>query len=151
MGVTNAFMGAKAVITNNNHCLVLKKNNGSLDLPGGRGEHNESLAACINREISEETGLLVMDFQPLALWSIFKPGHDRLIQGITFLGRSVEKTVYLSSEHEGFEWIDAEAFFKIRFKPSFGLNPSLYENFVSWQRTERIWRLPQRNSTRKEV
>jgi 8-oxo-dGTP pyrophosphatase MutT (NUDIX family) len=57
----------KAVLHRNGKVLLLLKQNGKLDLPGGHLYVNEADKTGLAREVQEETGLVMneMDFQPL--------------------------------------------------------------------------------------
>jgi 8-oxo-dGTP diphosphatase len=62
--------------------LFLREANGALDLPGGRLEHGESFAACLERECREEMGIgcRVLDRLPRFAWTgVDKGGIWRLV------------------------------------------------------------------------
>ena len=64
---------------------------GHLDLPGGHIHYNEDLAAGLQREVKEETGLTITDFE-----KVYRDGH------ITFYwGLLPKQDVVLSQEHSG--------------------------------------------------
>jgi len=50
---------------------------GIWDLPGGGAEIGESIAACVIREVQEETGLTVQEFVPIGLAS--DPVDERVV------------------------------------------------------------------------
>lgn len=50
--------------------LVKHKQRDTLESPGGKREHGESILACAKRELFEETGALEFDITPLASYAI---------------------------------------------------------------------------------
>jgi 8-oxo-dGTP pyrophosphatase MutT (NUDIX family) len=61
--------------------LLLRNGRGEWELPGGRPEPGESHAACLAREIAEETGLAVVPAAPLDRWLLrVGPGAAVLIE-----------------------------------------------------------------------
>ena len=55
----NLWDGVKGIVRKNDDILVLVKQDGTLDLPGGRVENGETIKFALQREINEETGLKV--------------------------------------------------------------------------------------------
>ncbi len=88
----------KAVITNGNKILLLKNDQG-WDLPGGHVHEEESLDDALKREIKEETGLEIEEFEKLNLT------HDK----ITFYrAKTSSVDVKLSDEHTSYIFIEPE-------------------------------------------
>ena len=97
--------GVKSLITSNNKFLVLVKQNGQLDLPGGRVEQGEKLRESLLREIQEETGLTVEIIYPLTYWSFMK-NSQFCIKGITYFCKYLSGRVVLSDEHLDWFWYE---------------------------------------------
>ena len=95
--------GVKGIVRKDGLVLVLVKENGDLDLPGGRVEKGETVKSALMREINEETGLQVEINNPVHKWSFHKT-RDQLIKGITFQCRYLNGKVTLSDEHERYFW-----------------------------------------------
>ncbi|MNC19311.1 CTP pyrophosphohydrolase [compost metagenome] len=76
---------------------------GSWECPGGKIEFGEGLEAALEREIKEETGLIVTVENLLYAASFLTdPGRQLVI--ITYLCRADEKNVVLSEEHADYKW-----------------------------------------------
>ncbi len=59
-------VGVKALIYDAQHRLLLLENeDGELELPGGGWEHDESLEACVRRELEEEIHAAVRTISPI--------------------------------------------------------------------------------------
>ena len=60
-------LGAYGLVINNNKILLIKKNggpyDGKLDLPGGTIEFGETPADALKRELQEEVGILVKEYE----------------------------------------------------------------------------------------
>jgi 8-oxo-dGTP diphosphatase len=119
----NLWDGVKGIIRKNDHILVLVKQNGSLDLPGGRVENGETLQSALQREINEETGLKVEIHDPVEEWSFYKT-PDRLIKGITFECAYLEGSVKLCSEHKRYFWTAIDSIKHLSFNRNFLRNLS---------------------------
>ena len=59
-------LGVKALVLKGEDILILVKPNGVSDLPGGKVEYGENQVEALNREIIEETGLIVKIHDPVA-------------------------------------------------------------------------------------
>lgn len=107
---------AKSLLTRNHQghheCLVLFRSDthprygGQLDLPGGQVDGGEAWLVGAQREIEEETGLIVATTQ------LTEVARQRLANGVTFLLYSAELDAaaqpIISDEHSHFEWWSAE-------------------------------------------
>ena len=95
----------KAIIVNCFKFLVLvRRNDGLLDLPGGKLERGEGVGQGLVREVSEETGLVVGWAVPVKRW-ILQTGKGAL-NGMTFFCEYKKGRVNLSREHTHYFWLD---------------------------------------------
>lgn len=116
--------GVKGIVRKNGLVLVLVKENGDLDLPGGRVERGETAESALKREIGEETGLKVAIHDPVHQWSFHKT-RGRLINGITFQCGYLNGKVKLSDEHKRYFWASIQTVDRLNFSRRFFGNPSL--------------------------
>jgi ADP-ribose pyrophosphatase YjhB (NUDIX family) len=70
-GFTLVIPAVRAVIFNqeNEVLLVKRSDNGCWSLPAGGIELGDSVMDCLRREVAEETGLVVLDATPIAIYS----------------------------------------------------------------------------------
>lgn len=119
-------VAAKAVIVNDKgQVLVLREANtykdgtkiGKYGLPGGRLNAGESYEAGLVREAKEETGLDVTLQKPLYVgeWRPVIRDVPHQIVAIFSLCEAAGSEVYLSEEHDDFQWIDESNFDTISF------------------------------------
>jgi 8-oxo-dGTP diphosphatase len=114
----NLWDGVKGIVRKNDHILVLVKQNGTLDLPGGRVENGETVKSALQREINEETGLKVKIYDPVQRWSFYKM-PDQLIKGITFECAYLDGKVKLCVEHKRYFWAAIESVRRLNFSRNF--------------------------------
>ena len=114
----NLWDGVKGIIRKNGHILVLVKQNGILDLPGGRVENGETVESALQREIDEETGLKVEIHDPVEEWSFYKT-PDQLIKGITLECTYLEGKVKLCGEHKRYFWAAIDSIKSLNFNRNF--------------------------------
>lgn len=103
-------VAAKAIIKNEeDKFLILFKskiediNPNEIDIPGGRIEFGENTKACLEREVKEETNLIIKIIKPSHVWNIVK--GDLHLVGITFTASLTSGEVSLSSEHDAYRWM----------------------------------------------
>jgi len=114
----NIWDGVKGIVRKNDDFLVLVKQDGTLDLPGGRIENGETIKFALQREINEETGLKVEIHDPVEKWSFYKtPNH--LIKGITLECDYIEGKVKLCSEHKRYFWAAIKSINRLNFTRNF--------------------------------
>jgi 8-oxo-dGTP diphosphatase len=86
--------------------LLLRERSGAFDLPGGRLEHGESFAECLERECREEMGVgcRVVDRLPRFAWTaVDKNGIRRLVLCFAI---DLEHFTFTSSEEcVGYEFV----------------------------------------------
>jgi 8-oxo-dGTP diphosphatase len=107
-------LSAKVVIRDDrDRCLLLKRslsskgNPGKWDLPGGKVDAGENLEQGLLREIAEETGLTVSIQRVLGAAESESP--TKRVAYLIFEGHAGTDKVRLSSEHDGFTWVDRQA------------------------------------------
>jgi len=114
----NLWDGVKGIVRKNDHMLVLVKQDGALDLPGGRVENGETVKLALQREINEETGLKVEIHDPVEEWSFYKT-PDQLIKGITLECVYLDGKVKLCAEHKRYFWAPIESIKHLNFNRNF--------------------------------
>jgi 8-oxo-dGTP diphosphatase len=114
----NLWDGVKGIVRKNDLILVLVKQNGTLDLPGGRVENGETVKSALQREINEETGLKVKIYDPVEKWSFYKT-PDQLIRGITFECAYLDGKVKLCGEHTRYFWAAINSIKSLNFNRNF--------------------------------
>jgi len=102
-------VSAKAVlVSKDGQILLMRKSSGLVDLPGGKVEEGEDLYLALEREIHEETGLKIKEYEFTASWVKHHPElGDRLV--IIFEARVDLKAkkidIEMSEEHGWFDFI----------------------------------------------
>ena len=105
-----ALVGQKAVITNSeNKILLLQRSErsglgGKWSLPGGALEYEENPYEAIQREIDEETQLVVKDIKPFHVKSYLNKEGDFVV----IIGYSCKRElgeITLNWEHDNFRWL----------------------------------------------
>lgn len=113
--------------------LVLKRSAQDDHLPGmwetvGGGMDREEIPQkALQREILEETGLVVHVGSPFNVFTLVKDTGEFKV-GITFLCDCASDEVILSNEHSDFLWIKPQEF------PTLASVPSLYEEIAHYAR-----------------
>ena len=110
--------GVKGIVRKNDDFLVLVKQDGTLDLPGGRIENGEAIKFALQREINEETGLKVEIHDPVEKWSFYKT-PNQLIKGITLECDYLDGKVKLCSEHKRYFWAAIKSINRLNFTRNF--------------------------------
>jgi 8-oxo-dGTP diphosphatase len=101
----------KAIVLNSKNELLLMKRSeksgrgGGWDFCGGGLDENEDPIWGIAREIKEESGLEVVDIQPIAVTSFNE--EDSVVM-IGYKARAVTEDVVLSWEHDEYKWVSKE-------------------------------------------
>jgi 8-oxo-dGTP pyrophosphatase MutT (NUDIX family) len=89
------------------------------DLPGGMVEAGESPLMGVSREVSEEVGIQVPDDDFTLVYTATEFYDDTQTSVIkhVFLADVEDVEVKLSWEHEAYEWLTAEEFRTIEWRP----------------------------------
>ena len=114
----NLWDGVKGIVRKKDDILVLVKQDGTLDLPGGRIENGETIKFALQREINEETGLKVEIHDPVEKWSFYKT-PNQLIKGITLECDYLDGKVKLCSEHKRYFWAAIKSINRLNFTRNF--------------------------------
>ena len=83
----------------------------ALDLPGGFVESGEQDLAALDRELAEETGLVLNteDAIHIGFDAEYEPGEGMMTRVLYMLKLETPRPyVQLSSEHEGYDWVDQD-------------------------------------------
>ncbi|MFQ5975272.1 MAG: bis(5'-nucleosyl)-tetraphosphatase [Candidatus Hydrothermarchaeales archaeon] len=101
--------------------LLLHYGAGHWDLPKGHIEEGEDPKETAKRELKEETGIEEIifcgDFQERIDYTFKKRRELVYKEVLFFLARTNKKTVTLSYEHKGFEWLNfKDALEKLTYK-----------------------------------
>lgn len=132
-------VGQKAFIVNTKgQVLIIKRHDKSTqsakwDFPGGRLGFSESLREGLEREIREETGLILTKVSfPLSLTTFLRDiDRNTQITRIIYLCKTKGK-IKLSSEHSDFLWIAPSAYKNYQFiDQDYYLSFQNYSNFKS--------------------
>ena len=116
------YIATKAFVMHSERILIIREagkyrdgtHQGKFDLPGGRIDPGEALAAGLVREVKEETGLDIEIGQPFfaneALPAPVVDGDTLQIIRIFFTCRASTLAVKLSADHDSYEWINPSEF-----------------------------------------
>lgn len=122
MAESGVNQGVKTLLLKDGQVLVLLKQNGQWDLPGGREEENESCFDCLRREIREESGLDNVEItNSFASWSFVKESGLR-VYGTTWLCRFVSGEISVGPEHSNFAWIPINQLKDMEIYHKYGLD-----------------------------
>ncbi|MBU2158832.1 NUDIX hydrolase [Patescibacteria group bacterium] len=117
----NLQVGVKVVLRNKKgEILILKRSkekypgvNNPWDIPGGRIDKGTSLEANLEREVFEETGLVLgPNFKLCAAQDILK--EDIHVVRLTYTGEATGEII-LSEEHTEYKWITVEDLLSMEF------------------------------------
>lgn len=103
----------KAVVIKDRKILSLyieKNGQKKWDLPGGRIEFGESPEEGLVREVMEETNCRVKSMKLIDTWHRVLESWQ--IVGVFYICE-LEGEIILSSEHNGYEWINIDEFFNV--------------------------------------
>jgi len=83
---------------------------GKWEFPGGKLDAGQDISNALEREVLEETSLVVIPTDKIAYWhsEILTSGKYAGMPYVVLIGiaKSVGGNVALSSEHDGFAWVD---------------------------------------------
>lgn len=104
-------------------CLVLKRsltsrtNAGKWDFPGGKLDPNESFQTALEREVLEETGLVISLDNVLGVAE--SEQSERRIAYIFMRARTEAGKLTLSHEHDDYAWVSVEEVTQLDLCPQF--------------------------------
>ena len=113
-----AQVGQKAIILNGeDQILVMKRSNktqasGKWSLPGGALEFKEDPFTGIQREIREETGLVIHKLDLFSARSRMSPENNFVVV-LCYLGKTTHNDIELNWEHTDFKWVTVEEALKL--------------------------------------
>ncbi|MED3550778.1 NUDIX hydrolase [Cytobacillus praedii] len=105
-------VGVKGVIVNEGKVLIIKRSKlahfsgGTWEPVGGKVEFGEDLEEALKREVMEEVGLEIA-IEHILYATTFETDPFRQMVIITYLCKSKNTDVTLSSEHEDYCWANA--------------------------------------------
>lgn len=118
------YVSLKGVIVRRDQILLLQKQSGRWDLPGGRLDPGETPKQCLLREIAEETGLAVKPGRLLHRWVRYRSdGPDVFLVSHRCRLSDPEAKPRLSAEHVASRWVDADEL--ARYRLSRGIEKSI--------------------------
>ncbi len=95
-----------AVIQDSSGKILILKKDGKWMLPGGRMEADKDPASGLKREVTEETGIENFEVEKILNVDLSDSGETYII---TFLCKTInDPAIFLSSEHEGYDWVSKE-------------------------------------------
>ena len=105
------YVAQKGIINNGDKVLILFKDDGRIDFPGGKiQEGADDVKDSFAREIMEETGLKVDIGKPFYTWTFTLPErHKNAGRTVFMIGYGcnyIDGDIKISDEHVGYEWID---------------------------------------------
>ena len=99
-------VSVEAIIVQDDSLLLLKRNNPPVKdrwwFPGGRIRKGETLEDALFREVEEETGLQIIDYKLLNVYSrVFHERHDI---AIVYLCKCKVENIVLNDEHSEYRF-----------------------------------------------
>ncbi len=106
-------IAVKAFIVEAGKVLIVRRrdvdphNAGSWEFPGGRIEMTEDLPEGLEREVREETGLVVEVLFPFEAHTFVRDDRQFIVM-VTYLCKAKDNQIRLSAEHQEYEWVALE-------------------------------------------
>lgn len=110
----------KVVIKNpnqNDKFLLLIRNSddksrpGDYDIPGGSLKNGETYDIGLQREVKEETGLEIVNVEPILIKTSYSETDDKYFIYIGFVATAVNDSVLINKEeHSDYKWITLQEF-----------------------------------------
>ena len=102
------YFAMKALIYKNKKILLIKRKEqfkkNKWDVPGGGVKYGENPSAALQREVKEETGLIIQPLKPISFWTFYKDKSTQVF-GITVLVKPKSTKIKIGKEHSNFKWI----------------------------------------------
>lgn len=101
-------VAVKCLIFNDaNEVLVVRNDEGAIEIPGGGWEHGETLSECVERELQEEVGLSPSDIGPVKAvlsgmsdrgWAVLRVAVEVQVKAgeVTFNDEEIVEAFYVS-------------------------------------------------------
>lgn len=111
------FIGAKALIVHEGKVLLVREaaydegvSTGMWDVPGGRINPEEPILEGLQREVTEECGLIIEPGEVLGVFETFPEIKGEACHIVRVFYKAVAKTtdVVLSQDHDTYEWVTLE-------------------------------------------
>jgi 8-oxo-dGTP diphosphatase len=98
-------VSAKAIVLDGDRVLLVRNYRNEWELPGGRPDDGESLAAAAVREVREETGLESAAGAFVDSWDYEIAVENAVVRVISFAAMlTAQGAIVLSEEHDAFGW-----------------------------------------------
>lgn len=106
----------RAIVLDKNKVLIIKRaddetyNPSKWEAPGGKLDKGQDISSALEREVLEETNLVVIPIDKVAYYRSGIVSDNVRYNGITYIElfgitKRIGGTVHLSSEHTDFKWI----------------------------------------------
>ncbi len=111
------FIGAKALIVHEGKVLLLREaaydegtNEGKWDVPGGRINPEEPILEGLQREVTEESQLVIETEEVLGVFETFPEIKGELchVVRVFYKAKATTTNVVLSGDHDLYEWVSLE-------------------------------------------
>lgn len=79
---------------------------GTYTLPGGKKHEDETIRACVRRELEEETGLILLDAQPISVTNTNVPGYPQVRSIGVVASTRGEPQRRERHQHSNWNWYD---------------------------------------------
>ncbi len=117
-------IGAAIELANTGKFLVMKRqdefNLGAWEIVYGRLDQHEDFVTGLKREVLEEAGIAQLEvFENFSYWHFYrgKKATETEVLGVSFICRTTQEEVKLSTEHSEYAWVTLEEALKLKTVP----------------------------------